>query len=95
MDREPASYLEAERLQEVVEAVSSGEQQSIADAMRTLSIMWEECVDARNDAGLLSAVVQDTFGPLSPETEMCLRETLENSEASDSSVGRYMGFDSR
>ena len=32
---------------------------------------------------------------MSPATEMCLRETLENSEASDSSLGRYVGFESR
>ena len=95
LDREPASDREAELMQGMGEAWSSGDQQSIADAMRIFSVIWEECVDARNDALLLSAVVQDTFGPLSPATEMCLRETLENSEASDSSLGRYIGFESR
>ena len=64
LDREPASDREAELMQGMVEAWSSGDQQAIAEVMSIFSALWEECVDARADAGLLSAMVQDTFRTL-------------------------------
>ena len=66
-----------------------------ADVVAAVSSVWEECIDPKNDLTIVLHTMESVFGPLSAETEACLRDTLENFELSQSRLGQYIDVETR
>lgn len=101
IEREHSSYREMEEIESILEGLASWslfmsgeEEEAYAGAMKSVSASWAECIDPKNDATYLSARLQEIYGTLSPETERCIRETMET-QALESPRLRSLGYEPR